>query len=142
MKGELKYYKRAGVYKNSTGSNKFNPETLEAHSYDWWKYVAKIEGKVVFNNHSYSVTTSGHQSAMRSLLSRLNICIDYFVDAPRGLDHLELALKQERDNLQEAISKKNRARKEGRRHMWMCEQNRANRAVEFLQLLVRQEASL
>lgn len=64
----MKYYKRLGVYKNSTGSNYYDPEKQEAFSYRWWRYLQNIEGKLVFNNYSYSVTTSGHQSTLRSLL--------------------------------------------------------------------------
>lgn len=132
MKGKLKYYKRAGVYKNSTGSNKFNPETLEAHSYDWWKYVAKIDGKVVFNNYSYSVTTSGHQSAMRSLLSELGIKIDLFIEAPQGLDKLCQELEWNKSKYEKSDQKLKKARKEHTQQHWFAQRWNAANAIEFL----------
>ena len=74
----MKYFKKLGIYKNSTGSNKFNPDTLQATSYNWWIYsmVVPIDtGKkvLVFNNYSYSSTTNTHQSETRSLLRLLEV---------------------------------------------------------------------
>ena len=57
----MKYFKRLGIYKNSTGSNYYDPQKQEAFSYDWWRYLQNIEGHLVFNNYSYSSTTSQHQ---------------------------------------------------------------------------------
>lgn len=88
-KTSLKYKKRAGIYSNSTGTNTFDPKTCRAYSYDWWRYVDKIKGKVVFNNYSYSPTTSGHQSRTRSLLKELKIEIDCFVSVRSGLQAFE-----------------------------------------------------
>jgi hypothetical protein len=84
------YSKRAGIYKNSTGSLTFDPKTCEAHSYRWWKFVAVVEGKVVFNNYRYSVSTSKHQSKVRSLLNDLNIKIDLELPLPQGINSTSL----------------------------------------------------
>lgn len=82
----VKYMKRANIYKNSTGSFTFNPETFEARSYNWWVFVAKVEGKVIFNNYRYSVSTSRHQRLMKNLLNELGIAIDIQVELPRGIE--------------------------------------------------------
>lgn len=75
--------KRAQVYK---GNNViFYPETLEAFSYGWWKFVGTVEGKVIFNNYRYSMSTSRHQSKVRALLKELNIKIDIEMPLPEGL---------------------------------------------------------
>ncbi|MGL4335365.1 MAG: hypothetical protein ACRCST_00620 [Turicibacter sp.] len=55
-------------------NNKFNPETFRAISYNWWTYCIKLKnGLVIFNNYSYSVSTSGHQNSMLKLLDQLGI---------------------------------------------------------------------
>ena len=94
----LKHFKRADIYKNSTGSNHFDPSTCKAHSYEWWCYVDKINGKVIFNDYSYSPSTSTHQWDMRSLLRDLGIKIDHKIEAPGGLDNVSrtISLYKER----------------------------------------------
>ena len=72
-----------------TKNNCFNPETCEAHSYNWWKYVSKIKGKIVFNNHNYSMTTNKHQSEMRRLLDQLGIKVFLYVDMHDSLTSFE-----------------------------------------------------
>jgi len=89
---DLKYYKRLKIFKNSTATVKFDPETMQAYSYDNWQFVARIGGKVVFNSYRYSSTTSAHQGAVRRLLQKLEIAIDIEVEAPHGLGRLEDAI--------------------------------------------------
>jgi uncharacterized protein (DUF1697 family) len=84
----LKYYKRLKIYKSSTGNVVFNPETLEARSYDWWVFVSKIKGKVVFNNYPYSTSTGGHQRAVKKLLQTLGIKIDVTVSVRQSLNDI------------------------------------------------------
>lgn len=79
----MKYMKRSGIYKASNVT--FNPKTIEAYSYVWWKFVGVVEGKVVFNNYRYSKSTSKHQSKVRQLLQELGIKIDILMPVPRGL---------------------------------------------------------
>jgi len=96
----LKYFKRLNVYKNSTGSCVFYPETLIADSYGHWEFVKRIRGKVVFNDYNYSPTTSAHQSCVRSLLKELKIKIDYTVNTRCSLDRFkDEALKPEYEKL-------------------------------------------
>lgn len=86
----MRYYKTINIYKAS--NVEFNPETIQAYSYRWWKFVDKIKGKVVFNDFRYSVSTSKHQSKVRSLLHELGIEVDYYIEAPRGLQDLNEAI--------------------------------------------------
>lgn len=79
----MKFYKRAGLYKASNVN--FNPDTVQAYSYDWWRFVDVINGKVVFNNYNYSNSTCKHQSKVRSVMSDLGIKIDLFIECPDGL---------------------------------------------------------
>ena len=79
----MKYFTRLKVYKASNVL--FNPETIEAFSYDWWQFVKVINNKVVFNNYNYSNSTCKHQNKVRSLLRQLNITIDLEVSCPKGL---------------------------------------------------------
>lgn len=67
----MKYFKRLGVYKASNVH--FNPAAMVAVSYDWWHFVREIEGKVIFNDYSYSISTSKHQRKVEKLLEELNI---------------------------------------------------------------------
>jgi hypothetical protein len=86
----LRYYKKLGLFKASNVA--FYPTTLEATSYDWWVFVKRIGGKIVFNSFRYSPTTNKHQSKVRSLLEQLGINIDFEISAPKGLQNLQSAI--------------------------------------------------
>lgn len=79
----MKYYKRLGVYKASNVT--FHPDTISAYSYGWWKFVGVVDGKVVFNNHRYSNSTSKHQLKVKRLLRELGIKIDIEMPLVGGL---------------------------------------------------------
>ena len=79
----MKYFKRLKVYKACNVT--FDPETMIADSYDWWHFVERINGKVVFNNYNYSNSTSRHQSKVRELLRELGIKVDVVVNTRMGL---------------------------------------------------------
>lgn len=79
----MKYFKRLGIYKASNVT--FDSAAMVAVSYGWWVFVARIGGKVVFNNYFYSQATRGHQRKVRNQLERLGIAIDLEIAAPRGL---------------------------------------------------------
>jgi hypothetical protein len=88
----MKYFKRANVYKNSTDTNHFNPETFQAYSYDWWCYVKSFGGLKVFNTYRYSNTTAKHQANTRHLLvAELGENVDNYirVECPKGLQSIE-----------------------------------------------------
>jgi hypothetical protein len=87
----LKYMKKAAIYKNSTGSLTFDPSQIKAVSYNWWTFVAKVDGLVVFNNYRYSVSTSKQQSAVRSLMKDLGIKIDLELPLSKGINSSNLS---------------------------------------------------
>lgn len=106
----MKYYPRLKLYKACNVT--FNPNTLDARSYNWWSFVTKVGNKVIFNNYSYSNSTRKHQSKVKSLMNELGISIDFYVEAPEGLqtpswprDAIEL-LTYRIKNLQDAVNKK------------------------------------
>lgn len=125
-KSSLKYFKKSNLWKNSTGTNVFNPETLEARSYSHWLYLRKVNGKVVFNNYRYSPTTTQHQYALEDLLKELHIKVSYFVSSVRSLSNLQGILE---DNYRKIYS-----------YEWKLENNRlTNKTKEKYQNIVRQE---
>lgn len=90
--GPLKFYKTQNCYKASNVELHVKDKELSAYSYDWWLFLTKIGDKVIFNNYSYSPSTSGHQSKVRRQLEALGIKIDLFITAPKGLDKLDIAI--------------------------------------------------
>lgn len=97
----LSYSKKHGVFKNSTGSVIFNPKTVEALSYRWWRFVRLIKGRVVFNNYRYSASTNKHQYRVKALLRELKIKIDREVlireSLPSTLRELNALIKLNRE---------------------------------------------
>lgn len=85
----MKFIKSRNQFEASNVS--FNVLTEVALSYNWWIFVKRINGKLVFNNYGYSVSTRKHQSKVRNLLNKLGKTIDLVIEAPRGLDNLENA---------------------------------------------------
>lgn len=84
----MKLYKRSGVYKSSHVT--FNPSTMDAYSYDWWRFVARIEGLIVFNSYFYSQSTSKHQRKVKRLMHNLGIKIDIEMPIPSGIQDQSL----------------------------------------------------
>jgi len=76
----LRLNKTKNVYFNSTKSNEVDIDNIKAFSYTWWQYLTVIGGKVVFNNYSYSPTTSKHQNDALKLLEQNGIKIDIFMN--------------------------------------------------------------
>lgn len=81
----MKYFKTSNTYKAS--NVKFNPETIEAWSYDWWKFVTVINGKVIFNNFRFSSSTIKHQYKVKHLMSELGVKIDLEIACPSGFQN-------------------------------------------------------
>lgn len=81
----LKWKPRLGIYSNSTKTCTYNPKTKKAYSYGHWCFLMEIEGKLVFNSHSFSPTTSNHQSAVLDLLKQLKVKIDAYIDTRLSL---------------------------------------------------------
>lgn len=87
----MKLMKRSGIYQCSNYNCTFDPKSCEAFSYRWWKFVAKVDGLVIFNNYRYSNTTSKHQSKVRSLLEALGIKVDLYLSLPQGINSTDLS---------------------------------------------------
>ena len=69
-KSKLKEFKTLKKFKNSTGSvvlDYSDINNLKGWSYNW-NFFFKHKDTYIFNTYKWSVTTSSHQSAMRSLL--------------------------------------------------------------------------
>ena len=87
----MKYIKKRARYE--ADNVWFDANTSTAMSYNWWVFVKKINGLVVFNNHGYSHATMGHQRKVRALLNTLGITIDLEVKCPKGLQDLESGIE-------------------------------------------------
>lgn len=81
----MKYFSRLKLYK--AASCTFDPTTCDAFSYRWWRFVARVDGLVIFNSYRYSVSTSKHQRKVRGILHDLGIKIDVYLQLPRGIRH-------------------------------------------------------
>jgi len=86
----MKFYPRSNLYKASNVT--FNPETCEAYSYGWWRFIQRINGQIVFNWYSYSNSTRKHQGKVMGLLRELGVAIDLEIEAPKGLQDLQSAI--------------------------------------------------
>lgn len=87
----MKFYSRLNKYKASNVELDLNK--FEARSYDWWVFVKRINGKLVFNTYTYSYTTRRHQWKVRHLIERdLGLNIDIEIEAPKGLQSIESAI--------------------------------------------------
>jgi len=88
----MKFMKRTQIYKANNVT--FNPKTLDAYSYDWWRFVeAAPTGGVIFNSYTYSNATAKHQIKVRNLLRTLGIEIVLDIKSPGGLQNLDSAVK-------------------------------------------------
>ena len=94
-KFSLPFKMRDGEFRNSTGKCRFNPFSMEARSYIHWQFVAKVRGKVIFNNYSYSPTTGRHQRTVARLLRELGIKVDLHVNCQGSLDDSSAAAMAE-----------------------------------------------
>lgn len=83
----MKLYKRTNVYRASNVC--FDPARIEASSYDWWIFVKKIRGLVVFNEYRYSNSTAKHQYKVRDLMDQLGIKIDLVVSVKESLSNIK-----------------------------------------------------
>ena len=88
----LKFYKRLDIYKNYKGSNRVDPKTMEAHSYQWWKYLMKVDDLLIFNSYTYSNSTSKHQVHTLNLLRSMGKKPDVYIECHQGLGSWETAI--------------------------------------------------
>lgn len=83
----MKFMKRAQIYRASNYNVTFDPKKIEAISYKWWRFVAVVEGVLLFNNYRYSVTTAKHQSKVSRVMHELGLTPDVTLRLPRGIRH-------------------------------------------------------
>lgn len=77
------YKPRKGMLEAS--NNALRLDDCTAWSYSWWCYYKIVDGKGVFNAHSYSKSTAKHQSHMRRLLRTLGLPIDIEIDTAKSI---------------------------------------------------------
>ncbi len=80
----MKFKKRKGLYEASNVT--LDPITLNAYSYRWWRFLAKVEGRLVFNNYGYSNSTVRHQWKVRAVLRELGVAPDFYLPLPKGIN--------------------------------------------------------
>ena len=95
----MKYYPRLNVYKASNVTADLNKMT--AYSWGWWKFLAEIDGKIVFNTFNYSISTAEHQWKVECLLKNQGIDIDIEIESPDGLQRLESAIEHYESKIKE-----------------------------------------
>lgn len=100
----MKYYPRLKVYKNSSGTNYYNPETNEAHSYGHWCYFRIINGIKLMNNSFYSSSTCKHQRDLRGILT-YDLEIKYSCSSLHNLQGIVSDYVMKITTLQELIMK-------------------------------------
>lgn len=92
----MKRMKRTGIYKASNVT--FDPLTMTAYSYGWWRFVERIGGEIVFNGYNYSPSTCKHQSKVRKVLGYDRPMV--FVQCPGGLQDLNSGIEYARRNIE------------------------------------------
>jgi hypothetical protein len=103
----LKYYKRLGIFK--IHNLDFNPVTYSGHSYNWYEITKRVKNVVLLNTYGYSMTTTKHVYKLKSLFNNLGIKYQE-IDAPVGLQNLNLALEHHIDLLAQLLVKQKYAR--------------------------------
>lgn len=68
----LKYFKRLGIYKNSTNTVSLNLSTGRGRSYRW-TFLGRVDGVMVYNHYNWSPTTNQHQYAVTRILDEKRI---------------------------------------------------------------------
>lgn len=81
----MKLMKRSGIYKATNVT--FDPQSKDAFSYAWWRFVGVVDGVLIFNNYRYSVTTAKHQRKVASIMGALGISPKLTLTLPRGIRH-------------------------------------------------------
>lgn len=79
------YQPRKSRLKSCNGKCTLEIPSLEGYSYGHWGVCRYINGLMVFNNYTYSNTTTRHQWEIRSWLGSLGIKIDLAIECPKGL---------------------------------------------------------
>lgn len=97
----MRFIKTQNKYKASNVELDLNK--MEATSYDWWLFLKVINGKLVFNDHPYSISTQRHQSKVLDVLRDKSINPDVVINlrtslceiTPDRLDNIILSRKED-----------------------------------------------
>ncbi len=118
----------------------FDANKVQAYSYDWWRFVEVIGGKVVFNNYRYSTTTGGHQRKTERLLEQLGIKVDLYVEAPKGLQDLHSAISHYENRIAELIAAINRPGSKQAKNAERAKAIQSNRErIEVIKKLIKKQ---
>ena len=133
----MHYYKRLKIFKSKRCT--FDPHSMSAWSYNWWEFVACIDGKVVFNNASYSMQTGIQQRKVRELLNCLGVKYRtvYIKSGLQSLSKEGEWLKYKITELNAAI---NKPRSQKRANKWRVARIKfLNKEIENLKILSRKK---
>jgi len=109
----------------------FREKEVYGVSYNWWVFVKKIKGLVVFNDYNYSRSTIKHQNKVRRLLRELGINVDRTVFIRASLENINsLKALKEAELMQAKMNAVNDERKRIERNKKARERRR--RAKELL----------
>jgi hypothetical protein len=75
-----------------SGECRFYGDEIKATSYRHWTFLTVVEGKIIFNDYNFSVTTRKHQRMVRELLDSLGYKIDIFVNMKESLSEHSLKM--------------------------------------------------
>lgn len=64
---QTRYVKTLNALKSS--NFEFYLDTNKAYSYGWWLFCTEVNGKIIFNNTTYSMSTCKHQGKALSILN-------------------------------------------------------------------------
>ena len=108
----MQYYVRSNQFRASNVY--YDVDAEQAYSYDWWCFVKRIGGVLVFNQYYYSASTRRHQSKVALLLEELGLeyvtietsetlaydhaLEDAITDLRRGIRLLETAISKPRSH--------------------------------------------
>lgn len=81
---------------------------IEAFSYSWWKFISVDSvGNIIFNNSTYSISTSRHQREAKNILDKLGIKVDLYLHNTqvnlRGLNGINDVINSEIKSYKELI---------------------------------------
>lgn len=111
-----------------------NMQEISAYSYDWWKFVATDKvGNIIFNDSTYSVSTSGHQGDVNNKLRELglkpHLRLHRVID---NLGNLKIAINTEIKEIKKEITELNRLiNKKGTHRVKNSERKQTIAELEF-----------
>lgn len=108
----MKFFKTRNRYEASNLT--LEKDTLLGHSYRWYEISKKIGPYVVVNCYNYSQSTIKQYYKIKRQIESMGYKIDFFIDAPKGLQDLKLAKEyyQSKINNNNEYMKRPRVRQE------------------------------